>query len=199
MPNCLFCDDEEAKVTLEHTLSDSIRSLLPPGPFTVDIFGVRPGLPTSHTQFETDTASFLRRAYCEKCNGGWMQQLDQDTAPLIQEMVEDHSVTLSPTEQTAIATWATKMALVYESLSGRDKAIPDAKYKWFYENRRPFPSEPVQLAHYMDPERHQYVRRPITRRDYVTGDVLGVENVLVTLTIGAYIAFTVLPVNGVFL
>jgi hypothetical protein len=135
MTACLFCGDNEAKITVEHTLSDPIRRLLPDrGSFIVEHFSLADGVTSRRPSYETDVASYTRRAYCEGCNNGWMQQIDNDISDLLAPLVAGSETLLSPTQQLAIATWNTKLALVYESLSGSNKAVPDAVYRWFHEN-----------------------------------------------------------------
>jgi len=194
--HCLFCQNHEAKVTVEHTLSQPIRDLMPErGKFTFEYLSVENGVMTTRPPRESDMASYTRRAYCQPCNGDWMGPMDVAIAKVIAPLVAGYLTTLGPLQQRAIATWVTKLALVYESLSGARTVIPAERYRWFFENRQPFPNMPVQLAHWIGGERHAYVRRVLNRLEYPSQRVLGVEGVVMTLVIDEYVAQTFLPAD----
>lgn len=60
---------------------------------------------------------------CEPCNGGWMSQLEQAMKHAGKRLVEGRHYRLSPFEQTVIATWMTKTALLYDAARG-NQVVP---------------------------------------------------------------------------
>lgn len=194
MSPCLFCQDPNATVTVEDTLSKPIGDLLHTGRvsffhWTVDDQGVQRREP-----YEGDRVTHKRRAYCQKCNGGWMQQMDFDIVPLIAPMIAGSQTTLSPEDQFKVATWATKLGLVYESLEG--PIVPADVYQWFYDNRSPLPDRPVQLSRYVDAQPHLHMRKVFAWREGPTLQVVDYEAVVMAVVIGQYVAITVMPVHA---
>jgi len=195
MSACLFCQNPNAKVTAEHTLSKPIGELLNTSTvsvfhWTVDTNGIQKRQP-----YESDRVSYKRRAYCSACNNGWMQKMDLDILPLLTPMVTGDSIALKPKDQIALATWATKIALVYESLNGNDRLVPDEIFKWFYENRLPRPDGPVQLVRYVDAEPHIHIRKEYGWRSGRDLEFVSFECVVIAIVIGQYGAITSLPVQ----
>jgi hypothetical protein len=195
MNACLFCQDPNATVTVEDTLSKPIGDLLKTGRVSffhwdVDDLGVHRRVP-----YEGDRVTYKRRAYCAKCNGGWMQQMDLDIVPLIAPMVAGMRTSLSPSDQLRVASWATKIGLVYESLSGTGRVVPDHVYKWFFDNRIPLRDRPIQLARYVDSEPHLHMRKEFAWRDGSTLKIVDYEAVVMAVIIGQYVAITVMPVR----
>lgn len=194
MPDvCLFCQNA-AGVTVEHTLSDPIRKLVPGvADLTVEHLRVKEGVLEERRPYETDSVSYQRKGYCSGCNNTWMQAMDNEVAPLLLPLVEGDVVSISPTDQYALATWVTKIALVYESLSGSERVVPNEAYRWFYDNRRPFEGMPIQLGDWLGSTwRHTYVRRVITRKSYPGGVPRGTEGVVITFILEHFVSQTLL-------
>ena len=190
---CLFCQNPDAKVTAEHTLSKPIGDLLNTTNvrffhWTVDTNGVQRREP-----YKGDRVSYKRRAYCAECNNGWMQRMDLDILPLLTPMVTGDSIVLNPKDQFDLAIWATKIGLVYESLYGNDRVVPDEIYKWFYDNRLPRPDGPVQLVRYVDAEPHIHIRKQYGWRSGRDLEMVSFECVVLAIVIGQYAAITALP------
>jgi hypothetical protein len=53
---------------------------------------------------------------CQKCNNGWMSDLENRTKPILERFFLEKEVALAPSEQTTLATWICKSAIVYEAL-----------------------------------------------------------------------------------
>jgi hypothetical protein len=53
---------------------------------------------------------------CQKCNNGWMSDLENQTKPIIERFFLEKEVALDPSNQTTLAIWTCKNAMVYEAL-----------------------------------------------------------------------------------
>jgi hypothetical protein len=59
---------------------------------------------------------------CETCNNGWMHRLEDENIPIIGAMFNDIAIPLDVHQQTTVAAWAVKTAMVIDSVQGRDPA-----------------------------------------------------------------------------
>lgn len=57
---------------------------------------------------------------CKNCNNGWMSDLENRVKPVIERFFLDEKVSIDQHEQSIVAVWICKNAMVYETL--RDKA-----------------------------------------------------------------------------
>jgi hypothetical protein len=121
MRTCMFCDG--AAATKEHAWPAwLVRRFPSPSGVSVDL--ERGGVALDPWRLATaeTTVKFL----CASCNNGWMSQLESRAMPVIASLLDDSSITLSPSTQTTLALWAVKTAMVFEVLrEGRD---------WFYDS-----------------------------------------------------------------
>jgi hypothetical protein len=53
---------------------------------------------------------------CKKCNTGWMSDLENRVKPIIERFFLDEQVLLNERDQTTLAIWICKNAMVYETL-----------------------------------------------------------------------------------
>ena len=108
--------------------------------------------------FMTMTYTGTARVVCRRCNNGWMAALERAAAPIIKRMWSAKiTVQLSAEDQTTLAVWAFKTALMLQfALDAR--TVPDAVYHEFYATRLPVncvmfvarygsPGVPVRIAH----------------------------------------------------
>jgi hypothetical protein len=56
---------------------------------------------------------------CGTCNNGWMSAIESENIPIIGSMFQDLSVPLNKEQQTSVAVWAVKTAIVMDSFKGR--------------------------------------------------------------------------------
>jgi hypothetical protein len=86
---------------------------------------------------------------CEGCNNGWMSDLEAQAAPLLKPLVQGGEVTLAPSAQLLLATWAVKTMLMAVLVTANDARdwLADA-YHWLVEHRNPPPAEQVWAARY---------------------------------------------------
>lgn len=134
--------------------------------------------------------------YCQGCNNRWMQELDCAVEGTVGRLMEGKTTWLAPADQLLIATWATKVALVWESTQGNQRSVPDNVYRTFYDERQPVSGYPVDLA--------RYAGKEVWHRCYSVGHGVGpegsmppqVEFVLLTIVAGQVVAHVVLPGNA---
>ena len=101
---------------------------------------------------------------CESCNNGWMSQLEQAMTHAGKRLVEGKHYLLSPFEQTIVATWMTKTALLYDVARG-DQVVPlDKGCHPFYATGQPLPRSQIMLAAIQPPD--QSVVIPHRRKEH---------------------------------
>lgn len=106
------------------------------------------------------TKLIASRGACEACNNGWMSQRDQAVIPLLGPMINGRAVSLDPSQQVEIATWASMKALCidgdyrYEDAGMSSNAARAA----VYERGEPPIHFGVRLAAYAVPGRFGLVR-----------------------------------------
>ena len=73
------------------------------------------------------TTKLLRvKCVCEKCNSGWMSQLEGQVKPVIESILDDQIKTVDVSSQALIAVWAVKTAMALEA--------SNPQRKWFYSD-----------------------------------------------------------------
>jgi hypothetical protein len=98
------------------------------------------------------------RRVCRDCNHGWMQQMDNEVRPIMEPMLDGEPRTLSILDQNTVATWATKITLVFQAANiGRQAILGVAQYQWFEQYRQPLPGSHIWLCHYTDKQRWPFV------------------------------------------
>jgi hypothetical protein len=56
------------------------------------------------------------KTVCHNCNNQWMSQLETKTIPILRPLLTDFSLPLEVNDQIVLATWAAKVALVFDSI-----------------------------------------------------------------------------------
>ncbi len=110
---CLFCersaDSKEhlwASWILERVKSEPIRHSIGTAP--VKIIG---------------TPELTVKTVCPPCNNGWMSALETHNKPLIGCLMQDISTPLDSSQQSSLAAWAMKAAMVLDSVNTRDRNL----------------------------------------------------------------------------
>jgi len=109
---CLFCDNNSG--SREHLWPAWIHRLKKFGPILHKI-GTRPTKILEEPEQKIKTV-------CGVCNNGWMSHLESDNIPIIGSMFNDLAIPLNIDQQTIVAAWAVKTAMVVDSAQGRDPA-----------------------------------------------------------------------------
>jgi hypothetical protein len=66
------------------------------------------------------------RCLCKSCNNGWMSQLESETKPVVESILDGVVSALDTSAQSTLGGWAVKTAMVLEAT--------DPNRPWFYSN-----------------------------------------------------------------
>jgi hypothetical protein len=89
-------------------------------------------------EWHTDGPSFRSKAVCQKCNNGWLSDLETAAAPLLEGLVCGEPSVLSTKQQMLLATWSYKMVLLLQLIRPKDiRSIPQGRFHQFFSLRRP--------------------------------------------------------------
>jgi|SRR5579864_430563 len=113
---CIFCEDLDGRLTLEHAYPNWILEVLP---------GEKPGT-TIQTSSKLDKirawaskgqTGVRTRSVCEKCNNGWMSKLEEVAKPLLGPLMLGETKTLDVVAQRIAIVWGLKTAMVFDASS----------------------------------------------------------------------------------
>jgi hypothetical protein len=93
----------------------------------------------------TSELSITAKQVCNDCNGGWMNDLENEARPYLTPMIQGRSIHLYREGQTAVASWAVKTALA-ANLTTPEKPAPTEHYREITATRRPPRQTQVWLA-----------------------------------------------------
>jgi hypothetical protein len=97
-------------------------------------------------------ADLVVKCVCETCNSGWMNDIDQAAKPFATQMALGHDTVLGTVAgHVAVATWMTKVALMFDQAQARPLVEPEDHHR-FYATRRPLPASIVWLARALPPK-----------------------------------------------
>lgn len=111
MPKCcLFCPNPVDSA--EHLWSDWILKDLKP----VEPIRVKFGKTMSEW---VDNPEVRIKCVCQKCNNGWMSDIENENKPHMLAMMNDRQVLLTPIQQKLLTRWAILKAMVLDGSSKR--------------------------------------------------------------------------------
>jgi hypothetical protein len=114
MRYCLFCDKRAN--TREHILPDwmldHFRAMKRDVRLTFDLEG-------QHRHGIKITPGIRVKRVCSDCNSKWMSNLESSSKPLLGSMLHDVTTPIDTLQQTTLARWALKTAMVMESIGNR--------------------------------------------------------------------------------
>lgn len=114
MPHqCLFCDQQAG--SREHLWGAWIHRRKDFGPLRISIGG-SPEKIVNNPEQRVSTV-------CGKCNNTWMSDLEAQNIPLMGCLMQDVAIPLDASQQSSLAAWSTKFAMVFESVKGRKKSL----------------------------------------------------------------------------
>ena len=90
------------------------------------------------------------RCVCERCNSGWMSQLEGDSKPVLEPMIHDSAGAIGYREQLTIATWVLKTAIVFECTKPDSAFYSTADRRHLYTWRTPPPDSFVWIGRYVN-------------------------------------------------
>ena len=114
-----------------------------PGSLVVDEAGRRE---QQHRPRQT-AASWKLDGVCKKCNGGWMNDIEDEARRSLWELIQGHETHLSPANLIEVARWAQLKWLCGDALHGTPLITPERTHA-FAQARQPFDDTLVDLASY---------------------------------------------------
>lgn len=183
---CLFC--KNGRLTLEHVWARWLTKQL-----KAELFRVVTQNPSSreNTRFSSEI-DMKARAVCKKCNGGWMSALEAKTKRVLGPMISDRSLRmpLLSDQQTLLATWSAKSAMVLEQASPKAKKIYTFEQRSYVrENHRPPAGISVCLASYNGTRR---LHSTLKNLKAATGEriqtaTVAIDNAILQITAGPWL------------
>ncbi len=86
---------------------------------------------------------------CERCNNGWMSELESQAKPYLEPMLRGHGRALHQAGIETLATWALKTSMMVEHLHGAKRhVIPAEEYAYLFEHGEPSDRVRVWMATY---------------------------------------------------
>lgn len=154
MRRCYFCDKEIAeRDPPEHVIPKWMRKLRPPStwfftspPVTLqgestNTAPVAPGGFSKGPEIKTDVV-------CKDCNGGWLSDLETRASQLLPPMLKGDAQQLTIDDQTSLATWAIKTAMMWQTVPPNERLIALEDHRCLREHRIPPPSFTVRIGCY---------------------------------------------------
>lgn len=142
---CVFCGDSSQRLTDEHVMADWIGKDFGQIPTGISQITNAKG---ELTQWPSAPFSDVVKIVCQdRCNGGWMSDLEAAVKPILGPMMTRGWVTTlsAPTQQT-LAFWAVKTALVIEHLHPRHRVVGDSEYGGLFAAQQPLPTHVVWIG-----------------------------------------------------
>jgi hypothetical protein len=134
-PECWFCGAQG--VSTEHILARSFTSLFG-SVRSVTGMSFEPTTGQRRKVKQSKRFGMVTRIACEACNNGWMNDIDGAIRPVLGAMVDGVGLTLLPSGQRLLATWATKVAFAMVSTEAEpDQLVPRLRYRELAEGIEP--------------------------------------------------------------
>lgn len=139
---CIFCGQQS--VTKAHVLPQWLEGItVKPNSLTQR----RVGLPPSKRREPKLYAENVRVVCQERCNGGWMNRLEDAAKEAVTSLVHGEQMSLRPLGQIAVARWASMVALLACYLQPK-LHVPRDYPALFYNFKEPPPITAVWIASY---------------------------------------------------
>ena len=141
---CIFCDGAR-KISKEHLFGLWLRELFPRDEHTThkSIYTAWLDESGSHTpaekrdQRQGHVGSKSLKVACRQCNDGWLSQLETRVRPVLTPLITGENHNLLEDEQTLLATWAAKTAMVAEHFRPIDHGISQDERTWLIDKLTP--------------------------------------------------------------
>jgi hypothetical protein len=153
---CVFCSDD-GKLTKEHVIPRWLGPVLyraqpptgrsPGGKRFTHRFDPGPGDESPQREWSTDEVDLLTRSVCERCNHGWLHDLEVETKPVLTSLILGEATVLPTAQQKLLSTWAYKTALLFQLLRAEHvRAVPLGRFHELFALRRPSAEARLWLA-----------------------------------------------------
>ena len=148
---CIFCGGSQ--VSKEHIFAKWMKEFLPsefPKTRHIATFNSRFASPTEpKITFRNGTPRSQKlRVVCEKCNNGWMSQLQQETKPILLPFLRGEWNELETETRVVLASWVTMFVMVIEFRDHDTIAASEGERSLFRSSRAPLNNWQVWIGHY---------------------------------------------------
>jgi hypothetical protein len=148
---CLFCPSRQG-LTDEHIISRTVKKNMPAITFVTPLRGggvVGKGA--------TSLNLVLEDAVCQRCNTGWMSQLENRFVQVFKKQLS-HPLPkrLDPSHQERVSRWAIKVALLLELFTApfdHDTYVPMDNLRWLPDHQTPPPGSKVWIGAIRNPQK----------------------------------------------
>jgi hypothetical protein len=160
---CVFCGSN-SKLTLEHAWPQWLATVRPDLAKNKTSSVGAVGEP--HENRPHGPFGIKVRCVCEKCNAGWMSDIETIVQPILTRMLKGESRTLYSVSQQLVATWAFKTALMlreatYPRADEERDRVPSSLYRHLYNHAVPPGSVTVWLAGYVGSDWSTFFRETV--------------------------------------
>jgi hypothetical protein len=115
-PTCIFCRRNDSPPHKEDILAKWIAREFPDGRKSKFLMqGGYANEPEPERKFHTrGHLGMVTDKVCQRCNNGWMSDLEKKTQPFLRPMMDGERITIPTDQQLWIARWFFKVAVLYE-------------------------------------------------------------------------------------
>ena len=90
-----------------------------------------------------DNPEIRMRCVCQKCNNGWMSDIESENKPHMLAMMNGKAIVLEPTQQKLLTRWAILKAMIIDGSSPKRRSIPFYDHSERASMKPPLRSLPV--------------------------------------------------------
>ena len=146
--SCVFCGAPAD--SQEHVWPDwAVPMLVDEGPLPHFHQIIQEGRPDEERRYLKDAYSVTVGVVCERCNNGWMSNLESRAKPYLEPMLRGRGRAVHETGLRTLATWALKTSMMVEHMHGaRRHIIPAEEYAHLFEHGEPSERIRVWMATY---------------------------------------------------
>lgn len=110
---------------------------------------IQEGRPGEERRYSKDAYSVTVGVVCERCNNGWMSDLEWRAKPHLKAMLRGHGRAMHQAGLCTLATWALKTSMMVEHMHGAKRhIIPAEEYAYLFEHGEPSARVRVWMATY---------------------------------------------------
>lgn len=145
---CIFCGKKP--VTKEHIFGAWLSPLFPAPPgkqMFVDMGEFTKGQINNANRRFPQNLDLKVKQVCSSCNNGWMSRLERKALEIIPALYTGEKSSISPDDQSLLASWATKTAVTVRYLE-KQPLVPLRRREWLFQNHTPPSDTSVWIARY---------------------------------------------------
>ena len=144
---CIFC--QGFGLSKEHLFSDWLREIFPRTEADSHSVGdADSAAPWKVTQQQGHSGTKKFRIVCQKCNNGWMSQVDDSARTAATPLIQGVKAYVTQDMQGALALWFSKIATIADSRKPKRSLVPQAQRSYIMEYKRPPDEWEIWLASY---------------------------------------------------